>query len=179
MRRWSLALALLLVPLSGCAAENGPRAPSTLTVSSPTVQPGEQIPRDHTCDGPNRSPALDVTGVPDGTQTVALIVDDPDAPRDEPFVHWLVWNAPASGGTVSFPEGSAPSQAAQGENDAGSVGYTGPCPPQGDDAHTYRFTAYAVDRSLDLEPGSARQALETAMEGHVLSTGRLSATYDR
>lgn len=183
MRRWWLALALLLVPLSGCAAGNGPSAPSTLSVSSPTIQPSEPIPREHTCDhgasDMGRSPALDVTGVPDGTQTVALIVDDPDAPRDEPFVHWLVWNAPASGGTVSFPEGSAPSQAAEGENDAGSVGYTGPCPPQGDGAHTYRFTAYAVDRSLDLEPGSARQALETAMEGHVLSTGRLSATYDR
>lgn len=179
MRRWWLAVALLLAPLSGCAAEDGSSGPSALSVSSPTIQPGEPIPQEYTCDGANRSPAFDVTGLPDGTETVALIVDDPDAPGDEPFVHWLVWNVPASGGTAQLPEGSAPDQAVEGTNDADSVGYSGPCPPSEDGAHTYRFTAYALDRSLETEEGATRDALESAMDGHVLDQARLSAPYDR
>lgn len=180
MRRWTLALLLVLAPLAGCT-DGGPGqdAPASLSVASATIQPGEPIPTQHTCDGANRSPALDVTDLPEGTQTVALIVDDPDAPTAEPFVHWLAWNVPASGGTASLPEGGTPSGTVEGANGADGTGYTGPCPPREDGAHTYRFTAYAVDRSLPLEEGASRGALEDALSGHVLATGRLSATYDR
>ncbi len=178
MRAWLLAIALLAAPVTGCATDGG-QGSGEVSVTSAVLQPGEPIPREYTCDGANRSPPTDVTGLPGGTETVALIVDDPDAPRDEPFVHWLVWNVPASGGTAQFPEGSVPQQAVEGTNDADSVGYTGPCPPSQDGAHTYRFTAYALDRSLDTGEGAARDALESAMDGHVLDQGRLSATYDR
>lgn len=173
-------LALLAAPLAGCTSDDASRfnAPRDLTVSSPTIQAGEPIPREHTCDGPNRSPQLDVTGFSGDAETIALAVTDPDAPTGT-FTHWVVWNVPASGGAVSFPEGSAPQDAVEGRNSAGNVGYTGPCPPKEDRAHRYRFTAYSVDRSLDLERGATRSELFSALEGHVLAWGRLTARYDR
>lgn len=180
MRPWPLVLVLLAAPLAGCASENVSRfdAPRSLAVTSPTLTAGEPIPREHTCDGPNRSPQIDVTGIPGGAETIALTVTDPDAPS-APFTHWVLWNVPASGGAVTFPEGQAPQKAVVGTNTAGSVGYTGPCPPKEDRAHRYRFTAYALDRALDLEQGARRGELLSAMKGHVLAWGRLQATYDR
>lgn len=148
-------------------------------MTSPTIQEGSAIPTQHSCDGTGTSPQLSVAGLPDGTETVAVIVDDPDAPRDEPFVHWLVWNVPASGGTAQIPEGSVPDGAREGANDADGVGYVGPCPPRGDGAHTYRFRVHAVDRSLTLEEGAERDALEAALDGRVLASATLSATYER
>lgn len=172
MRGSLLVLVLLAAPLSGCTTGE------TLTVTSPTVQPGEAIPRQHTCDGPETSPPLAFGEIPEDTVTIAVVVDDPDA-GETPFVHWLVWNVPVSGGSAHLPEDTVPSGAREGANSAGSIGYAGPCPPRGDGAHTYRFTGFAIDRSLELDEGAKRAALEEAMDGHVLGQGRLSATYDR
>lgn len=182
MRAWLIAALLITGPLAGCVDGGGggtlTGAPETLEVSSPTIQPGQPIPREHTCDGPDRSPALDVTGLPGGTVSVVLIVDDPDAPGGI-FTHWTVWNLTASGGVVSLPEGDVPRDAIQGENDAGDVGYTGPCQPREDDPHTYRFRAFAIDKAIDLDRGDQRANLESAMRDRVLAWGELTAPYDR
>ncbi len=182
MRAWLVAVALLAAPLAGCTDTGGDGsldgAPKSLELTSPTIQAGEPIPQEHACDGPNRSPALDVTNLPGGTESVVLIVDDPDAPGII-FTHWTVWNLTASGGVVSVPEGSVPAHAVQGKNSAGEVGYTGPCPPRDDGPHTYRFKAYAIDKAIDLDRGNQRSNLESQMRDHVLAWGELTAPYDR
>lgn len=147
-------------------------------MTSPTVQQGAPIPSQHTCDGPNTSPQIDITGLPERTVTLALVVDDPYA-LSGTFTHWLAWNAPAGGPSVTFPEDRAPQGADQGTNSAGTQGYTGPCPPVDDEAHRYRFQAYAVDAELALEAGTSREALVSALEDRVLAWGELVATYER
>jgi Raf kinase inhibitor-like YbhB/YbcL family protein len=155
-------------------------------IASPAFANGEPIPTEHTADGADTSPPLNVTGTPEEAQTVALIVDDPDAPRDRPWVHWLIWNVPAS--TDRIPQGYPPSgdgeafdEARQGSNSFSSDNqrYRGPAPPEGDDPHRYRFTLYALDTSLDLEPGADRSQLEAAMDGHEIAQDRLVGTYER
>lgn len=182
MRAWLIATLLLAAPLAGCADGGGggslEGAPKTLEVTSPTIQPGEAIPKEHTCDGPNRSPALDITDLPPATESVVVIVDDPDAPGIV-FTHWTAWNLTASGGIVTLPEGDVPDGAIQGKNSAGETIYTGPCPPRDDGPHTYRFKAYAVDKAIELDEGNQRSNLESAMRDHVLAWGELTAPYDR
>lgn len=170
---------VVTVALTGCSLEQVLTGAGGLAVTSPTFEDREPLPRQHTCDGPGTSPPLSVGNLPEGTETVALIVDDQDTPGRLPYAHWLVWNAPASGGTASFPEDRAPDGAREGTNGAGAIGYDPPCPPRDDGQHVYRFTVYAVDRSLSLEEGAERSDLVDALEGHVLAQGRLSATYDR
>lgn len=179
MRGIVLGLVLLAAPLGGCTLGDFPADAGDVTVRSATIQPGESIPRQHTCDGPGTSPPLTFGDLPTGTETIALVGDDPDAPGEEPYVHWLVWNVPISGGSSHLPEGSVPDGALEGTNSAGGLGYTGPCPPKQDGAHTYRFAVYAVDRTLELEEGAQRAELEAALEGRVLGEGRLSASYGR
>ena len=160
-----------------------PRDESTttrLTLSSPAFRDGERIPVRHTCDGEDLSPPLVWSGVPVETRSFALICDDPDAPRGT-FVHWLIWNLPAD--TVELEEGvppqpELPSGARQGLNDAGEVGYTGPCPPPGR-PHRYFFRLYALDSLLNLPPGITRPELEEAMLDHVLGRGTIMGTYER
>lgn len=180
MRRRLLLLASLSLVLAGCATgEPTPiDVPQTLGVSSPTIQPDSPIPQQHTCDGADRSPALTVSDLPSDARTVALVVDDPDAPGGT-FVHWVVWNVRVEGGTAQIPEGSVPQDAREGQNDAGGTGYTGPCPPSEDGAHRYRFTAYALDRTIQLEQSATKADLLTAIEPHALAKGTLSASYDR
>lgn len=153
-------------------------------LSSPAFDPGGAIPTTYTCDGEDVSPPLSVSGVPDGAASLALVLDDPDAPRDEPFVHWLLWNLPPD--TAEIPENVPPGErvdalgaAVQGTNSFGNVGYGGPCPPEADDAHTYRFVLHALDTELDLSPGARRPKLDGAMEGHVLGRTTLPGEYDR
>ena len=142
----------------------------------------ETIPALYTCDGDNVSPALAWSGVPEGTQSFALITDDPDAPGGT-FTHWLLYNMGSS--APSLPEGveTVPMPAYglagfQGSNDAGGIGYTGPCPPPGD-PHRYRFTLYALDQTVELEPGASKQQLLDAIEGHVLAEAELAGLYGR
>src|SRR5687767_8760179 len=134
---------------------------------------GGRIPDEFTCDGANAVPTLTWSPVPAGTKSLALIVDDPDAPRRD-FVHWIVWNIDPNVGKL---DGSNADQFVNGRNGFGNVGWGGPCPPHGDEAHRYVFHLYALDRLLDLQRGADRAALEQALEGHVLARGELVARY--
>jgi len=156
----------------------------TITLSSNAFEAGKPIPQKHTADGQNLSPALTWSNLPEGTQQLALIIDDPDAPRDEPFVHWVLYGIPAA--IEELPEGipkeetlSEPIQGVQGTNDFGQIGYGGPAPPRGHGTHHYHFTLYALDDSPDLKAGLTKQDLLKAIDGHVLARGELVGTYER
>lgn len=143
-------------------------------------QPGGDIPRRFTCDGPDVSPALRWTEPPAGTESFALIADDPDAPSGT-WVHWAAYDLPAT--WRELPEGIAkikeiPGGARQGSNDFPRIGYGGPCPPPGK-AHRYFFKLYALDKKLDLKAGATKQDLEQAMKGHILAQAELMGRYHR
>ena len=142
------------------------------------------IPHEYTCEGANVSPALEWAEVPDGTATIALIMDDPDAPGGT-FTHWVLFNLPPD--AMRLPRAvdvhtefadRAPSPC-EGENDFGDVGYGGPCPPPGDAAHDYVFHLYALDTALDLDDGAPKAEVLRAMEGHVLADAQRVGTYKR
>jgi Raf kinase inhibitor-like YbhB/YbcL family protein len=152
-----------------------------LTITSPAFTHNGEIPARHTCQGEDISPALNWSGVPDGTKSLALIVDDPDAPDPQApkmtWVHWLLYDLPPD--TPGLPEGvtdgDLPAGTAQGVNDWKRTGYGGPCPPIG--RHRYFHKLYALDTVLgDLHRPNKAQ-LETAMQGHVLASAELVGTY--
>jgi len=162
------------------AAREGGTGSSRLVLTSPAFQEGRQIPVRHSCDGDDVSPALAWSGVPVETRGFVLICDDPDAPRGT-WVHWLLYNLPAEATALeeavpTLPE--LPSGARQGINDAGDVGYGGPCPPPGK-PHRYFFRLHALDTLLSLPPGLHRPELDRAMAGHILARGTLMGTYQR
>ena len=138
----------------------------TLTISSPAFGQGEAIPARYTCDGNEASPALVIAKVPQAAKTLALIMDDPDAPTGT-WVHWVVWNIPAQTGEIA--QSGLPPQAAQGKNSWPRTGYGGPCPPSG--THRYFFKVYALDTALHLGHSTCKAVLERAMEGHILAKG--------
>lgn len=151
-----------------------------LPLNSKAFQHEENIPVEYTCQGEDISPPLAWTEPPKGTQSYALIVDDPDAP-DNVFTHWLVYNIPASVTELSeglSTDAELPSGALQGKNDFGNTGYGGPCPPPGS-PHRYRFNLYALDRTLDLEPATSKTQLLAAIEGHILEQYELTGLYQR
>jgi len=178
-----------LAGLSGCdRPEKTPRgrpdeaAPLRLTVQSTAFPDGKAIPKQHTADGADVSPPLTWSGAPAGTKELALIMDDPDAPGDEPWVHWVIYKIPAD--LKGLPEGlpraaqlESPAGAMQGQNSWGTVGYRGPAPPSG--VHHYHFKLYALDAALDVRAGLSKQALLDAMSGHILAEGKLVGTYQR
>lgn len=141
-----------------------------LTVTSPAFEAGSEIPEKYTCDGEEINPPLTVEGIPEGTKTLALICEDPDAPKGT-FDHWLVWNMPPEG---NIQENKMPG--ISGTNSAGKTGYHGPCPP--DKEHRYFFYVYALDTSLDLMGHVNKQELKDAIKGHILAEGSLMGTYD-
>jgi Raf kinase inhibitor-like YbhB/YbcL family protein len=148
-------------------------------LKSSAFENGSFIPRLHTCDGKDLSPALFWSGVPVKTASLALIVDDPDAPR-KAWVHWVLFDLPAT--TTGLPEGigsdaSLEGGGVHGINDFGNLGYGGPCPPSG--THSYVFTLYALYPKLGLPSGSTRSDVATAMEGHILAQARLVGRYSR
>ncbi|NIP84459.1 MAG: YbhB/YbcL family Raf kinase inhibitor-like protein [Planctomycetales bacterium] len=157
-----------------------------MTITSPAFDDGQPIPRVHTGDGADRSPPLRWTGLPEGTRTLALICDDPDAPTPKPWVHWVIYQLP--GGLDSLPEGIAPverlEEPAGGLQGANSwpggqrIGYRGPAPPPGK-PHRYYFKLYALDDQLDLAPGLSKEELLEAMQGHILAECQLMGTYRR
>lgn len=135
---------------------------------------GGKIPRRHTCEGEDVSPALSWSDPPAGTRTLALIVDDPDAPVGT-FTHWLGWNIdPTAAGL-----GEGESALAEGSNDFGTGGWSGPCPPPGHGSHRYFFRLYALDAELAVGFRAKRRELEGALAGHVLATAELIGTYER
>jgi hypothetical protein len=141
------------------------------------------MPREFSGDGADVSPPLEWSSAPAGTREWALVVDDPDAPTPEPWVHWVIYGLP--GETASLPRAvpqsekvEAPLRAVQGHNSWGSAGYRGPEPPRGP-VHHYRFRLYALDAPLGLQPGLEKNDLLRALSGHVLAQGELIGTYRR
>ena len=159
-------------------------APITITVDSPAFADGGPVPDRFADYGGKVSPALEWSGVPAGTKSIALVVEDPDAPPPRtPYVHWVLYNVPPTVTRLpeNVPKGERlndPSGALQGKNDAGSTGYFGPRPPPGG-PHHYHFQVFALDRALALGPGATRHDLAAAMRGRVLAKGRLVGTYQK
>jgi hypothetical protein len=181
--RKRLAIVTLLVGLATRAAmaSDPKEADMALMLTSSAFANGGEIPRIHTCDGNDVSPSLTWSGVPQGTRSLALIVDDPDAPDPAApkmtWVHWVLYNIPAS--ATGLPQGVTPSNlpagTKQGLNDWKRTGYGGPCPPIG--RHRYFHKLYALDSVLsDLDTPTKAQ-LEAAMKGHVVAHTELVGTY--
>ena len=152
----------------------------TLSIFSPAFGEGEVIPSIYTCEGSDISPQLDWIGIPEETKSLALIVDDPDAPSGT-FTHWVIFNIPPDSNGLAEALPLTPRLAdgsVQGGNDFGRIGYGGPCPPPGK-PHRYRFNLYALDKQIDLGAGSAKNQVLNAIENHILAKGQLSGTYQR
>ncbi len=145
-----------------------------LQVTSQAFIEGGIIARKHTCDAENVSPPLTWSGAPPGTQSIALIADDPDASAGS-WVHWVLFDLP--GETTALPEG-VKGIGIEGINDFRKLGYGGPCPPRGK-PHRYYFNVYALDTGLGLKPGASKRDVERAMQGHVLAQGVLMGMYGR
>jgi Raf kinase inhibitor-like YbhB/YbcL family protein len=176
--RWLLVLSL--TGLAACSSGDGqPRPeralPEPITISSPAFTAGSPIPVQFTCDGDNLSPPLRWSGVPTGTAEVALVVDDPDAPRGT-YVHWIVVGLDPT--STKLAEATVPPGVRQARNSAGKAAYTGPCPPDGP-AHHYRFTIYALQRPPDVGDAASPQATIQAIEAAARARGRLVGTYGR
>ena len=194
-----LFLVLVAVVTGGCGAGASPSpspepsAPATAPLATPeeggqamvfeltssAFAAGESIPREYTCDGDDISPPLEWTDPPPGTQSLALIGDDPDAPVGT-WVHWVLYDLPAE--TRGLPEdvpsdADLPGGGRSGENSWRRLGYGGPCPPGG--THRYFFKLYALDTVLGLDAGAGKKQVLTAMEGHVLAEAELMGTYSR
>ena len=148
-----------------------------MKLQSGSFRSGSEIPSRHGYKKRNVSPPLSISKVPDGTKSLALIMDDPDAmaPAGKVWVHWLLWNVDPS--TTKIPEGSVPEGSVQGKTDFGETGYGGPEPP--DKRHTYVFKLYALDVMLNLNAGASKRQVERAMSGHVLAEGQVVAVYER
>jgi Raf kinase inhibitor-like YbhB/YbcL family protein len=151
-----------------------------LELSSSAFEQNGTVPRKYTCDGKDVSPPLAWTGPPSGTQSFALITDDPDAPGGT-WVHWVIYDLPASARSLADAVPSVPrldDGAVQGTNDFKKLGYGGPCPPKGG-AHRYFFKLYALDRKVTLQPGASKAQLVQAMKGHILAEAQLVGLYKR
>lgn len=191
MKRSTLySLLLMCILISSCSPVESPtpavgvpeiatEAVMSIQLTSPAFAHEESIPAQYTCSGSDISPALSWGEPPAGTQSFALIMDDPDAPAGT-WVHWVVFNIPASarGLAEALPPGETlPDGGVQGRNSNGNIGYNGPCPPSG--THRYFFKFYALGEMLGLSPGADKGELLKAMEGHILAEGELMGTYSR
>lgn len=180
-------LVFLLVLLAGCAGkeevEKQITPEETLTPGLEVSLPFETFPKKYTCDGVNVSPPIEIKGVSEKAKSIAIIMDDPDAPLGV-FTHWVIWNIPANvslipEGVPTEPVVDEPISAVQGKNDFGKIGYGGPCPPPLGGAHKYRIKVYVLDAFLNLEPGATKAELENAMKGHILQYAVVTASYGR
>ncbi|MFB6093826.1 MAG: YbhB/YbcL family Raf kinase inhibitor-like protein [Halanaeroarchaeum sp.] len=147
----------------------------SLSLDSPAFEDGGPIPAEYGRTERDVNPPLRIAGVAPDAETLALVMDDPDAvePAGKVWDHWVVWNVPAE--TEAVPEDWDATDATEGRTDYGETGYGGPNPPDG--RHTYRFRLYALDVTLDLPPNATTADLEDAMDGHVLAEAHLEGTY--
>jgi len=174
---WMVGIGILL--LAGCAKQDISPAPArgdemSIQITSTGFKEGGNIPRLYTCDDRNVSPPLAWSGVPSKTMSLAIILEDPDAPSGT-FVHWVLFNLPP--GLSGLEQGSN-GGGIEGINDFRKIGYNGPCPPRGSN-HRYYIKVYALDQQLGLNGGATKAQLENAMEGHILAQGQLMARYGR
>jgi len=142
-----------------------------LKVRSVAFTHGGYIPPKYTCEGENVNPPLEISDLPENTQSLALIVEDPDAPRGT-YDHWIAWNIPPR---EAISENSRPG--IRGKNSFGNTEYGGPCQPWG--SHRYFFKVYALDSDLNIQAGSDKKILEEAMKGHILGSGELMGHYQK
>jgi len=173
-----IVLAVALTAIAGAQSQTmSSSTPKAFQLKADAFDAGAPIPRQYTCDGADQSPHLHWTDPPAGTVSVALVMDDPDAPSGV-WVHWVAWNIVSTHGVAeNFPKQSeVPPGTRQGRNSFGKVGYNGPCPPQGQ-THRYFFRVYAVDSKLDLPAGASRAELDSALKGHVLAEAEYMGTY--
>ena len=175
------ALIGLCALLTACSAPNPAPEPAKpvptapMTIESPAFAENEMIPAKYTCDGEGLIPPLTFSDIPDGTQELMLILDDPDAPSGD-WVHWAVYNIPPS--TTGVAEGSVPNGAFEGASSWGKPEYGPPCPPRG--THRYIFHLYALDVASPMfEQPPTKQALLQSMAGHVLEQAELTGLYTR
>jgi Raf kinase inhibitor-like YbhB/YbcL family protein len=177
-RRAVPLLALLL--LSACGGDTvkgpAPKAPDAIALTSPAFAAGATIPRRYTCDGNETSPPLRWTPPPKATRSLALTVEDPDAPGGT-FVHWTLYGFAAE--TKGLDEGTGPSGSRQGANSSGSNDYAPPCPPKGDRPHRYVFTLYALRSDPLPDAGAKPEDVRAAISKSAIARGRLVATFKR
>lgn len=152
---------------------------SAMQLSSSAFGPGQSVPKRHSGEGENTSPALKWSDLPEGTQGLAVICHDPDAPLIQPgtygFVHWVLYNLPPD--LDGLPE--ATDMGTTGQTDFGRTGYGGPMPPEGHGKHHYFFWLLALDRDLQLPPGLTLWQFLERVEPHVIGMNRLVGTYQR
>ena len=165
-------------------AESDKDVPMKIIVESSAFAPNAPIPNRHTGDGDDVSPPLTWSGAPDAAKEFALIMDDPDAPTDQPWVHWVLFKIPP--GTTKLRESiekterpAEPAGALQGKNSFGKIGYGGPAPPRGHGVHHYHFKVYALSTPIDASPGITKEQLLEMMKGKVLAQGELIGVYER
>ncbi len=166
---------------SGCKSAGGELAPapgaavSSLSVTSRSFPSGRAIPVDCTCDGADKSPDLTWSAPPPGTQSFAILAEDPDASGGT-FTHWIAYNVPAD--VRDLPEAADPVAlgGAVGNNDFNRPGYSGPCPPKGE-LHRYLFRVFALNATVDVKPASTRADVDAALSGHVLARGVLLGVF--
>lgn len=150
---------------------------NTLEISSQSFENQSTMPKLYTCDDKDISPQLSWTGVPSNTQSLALILSDPDAPEGT-FYHWVLYNIPPSTTTFSENLKKLPTGVIVGRNSWGKMQYNGPCPPKGS-THSYIFTLYALDSKLSLPAGADAQTVLNALQPHLINKAELSASYGR
>ena len=178
---WTIAF--VAASALGSHAVDAQEDKSMLTLSSTAFSAGQAVPKKYTCEGDDRSPPLAWSGAPAGTRSFALVVDDPDAPDPAAprmtWVHWVIYNIPASTTTLAegSSSGSLPAGAVEGRNDFGRVRFGGPCPPVG--RHRYFHKLYALDAEMPAGKALDKPALEAAMKGHVLAQAELMGTYQK
>ena len=180
-----VAIILAIILTAGCTDQNtsqsnGDDADGTqigdIAITSSAFVNGGNIPLKYSCDETNGigiSPPLSFENIPGGAETLVLILDDPDAPGEEPWVHWIIFNIPAD---ITGFEEDAIHQYYIGINSWDEIAYGGPCPPFGEE-HRYYFRLYAIDTTLDLHDGASRQEVDDAMSGHILGQTSLMGKY--
>ncbi len=190
MGKPSIATLVLLIAILATSfhpplhAQEAKKEAATMQMTSTAFAPGGVIPKKFTGEGPDVSPALEWKGLPAGAKELALICDDPDAPRKDPWVHWVVYNIPAS--ATGLPEGiGSPAAigklpgAQVGSTSWGRLGYNGPMPPPGHGRHRYYFKLYALSEPLKLKAGAGKEDVLAAIKGKLLAQCELMGTYER
>ena len=186
----ALLACLAVVAVLGCQAQHTalePKGPAMkIEVTSTAFRQGEPIPKKYTGEGADVSPPLAWANLPANAKELVLICDDPDAPTEEPWVHWIIYKIPAT--EKGLPEGvkrdlrlKEPHGAMQGKNSwpKDNIGYKGPMPPPGHGTHHYHFKVYALDGHMTVEPGADKKKLIEELRGNVIAEGELMGTYER
>lgn len=145
-----------------------------MKISSSAFEEDGKIPEKYTCDGEDINPPIQITDYPSNTKCFVLIVEDPDAPAGN-WIHWILFNIPINKAEIA--ENESVEGAVEGMTDFGKSGWGGPCPPSG--SHRYYFRAYALDKTLDLQEGASKEQIEQEMQGHILDSAAITASFSR